>query len=179
VNQIKLLNANYQKETPEAVDVLIEQNEYLRGVLYSDVKHRLDMNYDRDIAQEIDPYGTSTRHFWRGVVETVGRIGMQGLNQREIDMGLQGAGYTYPRFELRGSYRFLRMFLDHIEENVAVAGMSFDDTGKLNFACGGNILRLSGYKAQDVVKHLYQDHTVSRESVRTIVDVVLTWTGKK
>ena len=93
-------------DTPENKR-MVEQCEYLRGVLFADKEHRMDKDLSRDIGKEIDPYGTGTQHFWRGLVETGGYIALESAGN-----------YASPQFVLKGGYRLLRRFLDFVEEEL-------------------------------------------------------------
>jgi hypothetical protein len=149
---------------------LFEQTEYLRGVLYANADHRLDCDPERDIGKEIDPCAGGTTHFWRGVLEAGGTINVYETH-----------GYSYPRVYLKGSYRFLRKFLDFIEEECKFPGMEWvkvDHDGKLNFQCSGGILRLQARLAQKVIQALYRDATIGQASIRKKVDKIFLWCPK-
>src|SRR5689334_14458388 len=114
----------YPEASERQQEVLIEQTEYLLGVLYADPEHRKDGDLDRNIGDEIDAHGTGTAAFWRGVLETAGRLALYPKKPRENEP-------RYPRIELEGSYRFLRKFLDFLEESCAPqCGLMFSGGAK-------------------------------------------------
>ena len=165
INLTYLLN-----QQDPAFKPLMEQCEYLRGVLYADKEHRMDMDLSRDIGKEIEPYGTGTQHFWRGVVDTGGYIASEG-------------SYQYPQFELKGGYRFLRKFLDFCEESLApgILGGQFkwDADGNLEFQAMGNCISLNGTRAQEVVRLLYVGAVIGREAFRQRADRIIQWVPKR
>src|SRR6266540_4018016 len=82
--------------------VMLEQSWYLKGAMLADAEYRMEPTFD---PTEIEPQGTGTEAFWRGVLDTVGTVHMRA-----------GGVYTYPRVELKGSYPFLKAFLNFLEE---------------------------------------------------------------
>ena len=151
---------------------LVEQAEYLLGVLYGDEAHRKDNDLARDIGNEIDPYGPGTRDFWRGVVETGGYMKVEPAGR-----------YEYPRFRLEGGYKLLRKFLDFCEQELAPRalglGMRWDADGKLNHQAMGCCIRLGSQQTQEVVRLLYLGATVSRDSFRLEADRIVQWVSKR
>jgi len=141
-------------------------------VLYGDKEQRLDQNPARDIGNEIDPYGTGTRHFWRGVLETGGYIAVEAAGR-----------YAYPQFKLEGGYRFLRKFLDFCEEELAprAVGSQFkwDADGKLDFQAMGGFVSVGGARAQEVVRVLYLGAVISRDTYRHRADRIVQWVPKR
>jgi hypothetical protein len=148
-------------------DQVAEPLDYLEGVLWADPAHRLDMDPARNVSREIDPWGTGTKAFWRGVLESAGYIGLNGAGDRQ-----------YPRLELAGSYHFLLKFVDFLAEELA-DNLAWPDTDKkLRFAASGGRLRLSAARAQDAIRALYVGETIGQDSVRARVDSILVWTGR-
>lgn len=153
---------------------LVEQTEYLEGVLWSDPALRLDPEVD---PSDIDMYGTGTPAFWRGLIESSGYVGLcRGSSDRK-----------YPRVELKASYGVLCKFLDFLQEELQpslsqiLAGthayqQQWDTDGKLMHMAGGGLVRVTGVKAQDVCRVLYPpDSLIGLESIRCRVDEILTW----
>ena len=155
--------------------LLIEQNEYLSGALYADEDHRMDMDPTRDVSKEIDAYGTGSKAFWRGVIETAGNIAIHGGMKKFQKTD----AYTYPRLKLSGSYAFLKKLLDFLEEELGERGRPWDVNGKLAFQCSGGGLEFTGRTAQDVVRVLYMGQSVARESSRRIVHRIIAWQPKR
>lgn len=151
---------------------MVEQTEYLRGVLYADKEHRLDSDLTRDIGSEIDPYGTGSKHFWRGVIESAGYVQIESAGR-----------YDYPQFELKGGYNFLKKFLAFLEEEFApcapVPGVKFDFDGKLDWQARGGFVKLRGLRVQELVKALYLGASVSRASFRGKADRIVQWLPKR
>jgi hypothetical protein len=160
-------------ETHPLFSHLLEQAEYLRGVLLADEAYRFDEDFDASL---IDPYGTGTLHFWRGVVETAASLYMR-----------PAGNYTYPYCELKGSYPFLKKFLDFLEENLAVQGMviqgnpraKLDADGKLDWQIKGGFIRLRGTLARDTVALLYRGARVRREKYSSMANTMWAWESKK
>jgi hypothetical protein len=148
-----------------AEERLLEQTEYLEGVLWSDPMHRLDKDAGRDVSREIDPYGTCTKAFWRAVLETAGYIALTVSGERK-----------YPRITLGGCYSFLLKFVDFLHEEMDP--MVWADTdAKLRFMVSGGQLRITGVRAQDVCRVLYMGQEIGLDSIRHKVDEILMWTG--
>jgi hypothetical protein len=165
------IELKYPNESDRHYKAVKEQIEYLEGVLWSDRVHRMDRDSSRDIGAEIDRYGTGTKAFWRGVIETAGRL-----------KDYRSGEYSYPRIELEGSYSFLIKFVDFLKEEMDREGLGMywtDADAKLRFAASGGLLRVSGANAKDVVRVLYLGGEVGLESVRHRVDEILTWTPKR
>lgn len=155
--------------TEEQTLRLMEQTDYLEGVLWSDPDLR--MNKLLDAERAIDPYSTGTKAFWRGVLETAGYIAMSSSGLR-----------AYPRVEMRGSYSFLTKFLAFLQEEIHTRNgvqWAWDADGKLAFQALGQFIRVTGLKAQEVARVLYVGQRVGRESTRHVVDNILGWTGRK
>jgi len=165
------IDLKYPEETAKCYAAQLEQTEYLAGVLWTDRAHRLDKDSSRNISAEIDPYGTCTKAFWRGVIEVAGRI-------YESPSG----DYTYPQLELEGSYAFLLKFVDFLKEEMEREGMGMhwsETDRKLRFAASGGKLRLTGVRAQQAVRVLYLGAIVGRDSYRHRADSILQWTQKR
>ena len=165
------IRLQYPDPTEKAFDAVIEQNSYLEGVLWADAVHRLDMDASRDVSTEIDAYGTCNKHFWRGVIEIAGRLNEYACGE-----------YSYPRLELEGSYSFLIKFVDFIKEEMDREGMGMywlEEDAKLRFAASGGRLRITGARAQDVVRLLYLGVAVARDSSRERAEKILAWTPKR
>jgi hypothetical protein len=166
------IELTYPDYKDPAFKPMVEQTEYLLGVLYADKEHRLDMDLTRDIGSEIDPYGTGSQHFWRGVVDTGGYIAVEGAGR-----------YEYPQFELKGGYRFLRKFLDFCEETLAPRSLGsqfkWDADGKLEFQAMGNFISLGGGRAQEVVRLLYVGAVISRDTFRQRANRIVQWLPKR
>lgn len=171
--RIILTHPNYGQleHTPdgdEAYNRQLEQVEYLHGILYADPEHRLNADADTD---DIDSYGTGTKAFWRGMLEGAGYIAITGTGEKR-----------YPRVELKGSLPVLTKFLAFMQEEVERAvGMpwAWDADGSLAFQAAGGFLRLTGQRAQDICRILYVDQEVGQDSIRHVVDEILTWTTKR
>lgn len=172
---VKLVYPAYD-ETPET-KLMIEQCEYLRGVLFADKENRMDKDLSRDIGKEIDPYGTGTQHFWRGLIETGGYIALESAGN-----------YASPQLVLKGGYRLLRRFLDFVEEELGPrspaprmlgAEVKWDADGKLDFQARGGFISLGGTRAQEVVNLLYAGATISRDTYRYRANRIFHWVSKK
>ncbi|WP_321471090.1 hypothetical protein [uncultured Paludibaculum sp.] len=148
---------------------LLEQADYLEGVLWADPARRLDNQVDPD---DIDPWGTGTAAFWRGLIESAGYIALLTNDQR-----------TYPRLELRASWPVLSKMLEFLQEEVNQANglkWDWDEGGKFQWQAGGGRVRVCGVKAQEAIRALYPpDSTVGLESIRAKVDRILTWTPRR
>jgi len=161
------IRLKYPDSTDKEFAAIMEQNSYLEGVLWADKAHRLDLDSSRDVSTEIDAYGTGNKHFWRGVLETAG-----SLND------YANGNYSYPRIELKGSYCFLLKFVDFMKEEMEQDGLGMywiDADEKLRFMASGGKVRLTGTMAQHVVKTLYTDATVSRESFGERINRIWSW----
>src|SRR5260370_39931336 len=84
----------------------LEEAWYLQGVLLSDEAYRLDKDFNPKL---IDPYGTGTKAFWRGVLESAGSIRMDTAG---------GGGRIYPFVGLKPSHARLTVFLQCVEEEL-------------------------------------------------------------
>lgn len=165
------IRLQYPDPTDKAFEGVIEQNSYLEGVLWSDKTHRLDLDSSRDVGSEIDAYGTCNKHFWRGVIEAAGRLNLYPCQD-----------YFYPRLELEGSYSFLIKFVDFIKEEMDREGMGMywlEEDERLRFMASGWKLRITGARAQDVVRLLYLGVAVARDSSRERAEKILAWTPKR
>jgi hypothetical protein len=149
-----------------------EAEDYLRGILWADKDIRL--NEDIDVKQ-IDPWGTGTKAFWRGFIETAGTVSMTSAGASP-----NGTDYEYPRVEIKETiYPILRKFLDFMqEEMMRYSPLQWDEDGKFEWQAKGGFLRITGYKAKDIVRTLYISEVVGRESVRRVVDRIVIWTGR-
>jgi hypothetical protein len=156
-------DVKYPSENP-GHDRQIEQAEYLNGVLWGDPNHRLDEDSRRDVSREIDQYGTCSRHFWRGVLDVWGSIGIY-----------EAKGYSYPRVQLNGSYSFLHKFLAFLLETWP----TLDPEGKLHFQCGGGRLLFSGTVARDIIVLLYGDAGIALTTNQQKADFAITWTPRR
>ena len=154
------------KPTEHELTLLCEQTDYLEGVLWADKAHRMDADPSRDVSNEIDPYGTGTKAFWRGVLETAGYIGLKGGDRQ------------YPRVELAGSYSFLGKFVEFLAEELAGNVYWAESWEQLRFAASGGRVRISGTRAQDVCRLLYVGQEIGQDTIRQRVDAILIWTGK-
>jgi hypothetical protein len=125
----------------------------------------MDKDNSRNVSDEIDQYGTCSRHFWRGVIDTAGNFNMYESN-----------GYAYVRVQLNACYYFLKKFLDFLIEEL---GRDIDPEGKLLFMCSGGRLMFSGQLAQRIAVLLYQDCHVARASSERKADVAMTWTPRR
>ena len=151
------IRLKYPDSTDKEFAALMEQNSYLEGVLWADKAHRLDLDSSRDVSTEIDAYGTGNKHFWRGVLETAGSL---------TDYA---NGNYYPRMELKGSYSFLIKFVDFLQEEMEREGMGMywiETDEKLRFMASGGKVRITGARAQDVVRLLYLGVAVARDGSR-------------
>jgi len=149
---------------PQAA-LIRELNDYTWGVLLADQEEFLKDPHC-DVAL-IDPFGTGTKAFWRGLLETAGFIGMDKAKQ-----------YEYPRVSLKASYPIVAKFLAFMQEEVHTRNgvtWDWDDDGKLAWQSMGGWLRITGQKAQDVVRVLYLGETVGRESARHMADRIVQW----
>jgi hypothetical protein len=145
-----------------------ERNEYLEGVLWSDKDLRMDRGVDADA---IDPFGTGTKAFWRGLLEGAGSMSIGASGPR-----------SYPRIELQATYAVLGKFLQFLQEEIHTrrgVEWAWDEEGKLEWQARGEFLRVTGKKAQDIVRVLYLDQTVGRQSVRHVADKIIAWSGRK
>lgn len=144
--------------TPAQFKRACEQVDYLEGIIWSDPVHRLDMDPTRDVGQEIDPYGTHTKAFWRAAIETGGKICVNGGRNK------------YASVSLRGSYRFLKKFMAFLTEEL---GPTFDGNGQLDFACSSSRIHITGPQAITVCRLLYIGQEIGVESVRRVVDEII------
>lgn len=161
-----MLNVPYSGDDPRISEAL----RYLQGVLWADPAMRLDK--DIDASARIDLYGTGTKAFWRGLLETGGYIGMSAA----------GGERAYPRVELKASYSILTKFLAFLQEEIYARNgveWQWDADGKLAWQAMGEFLRLTGQKAQEVVRVLYLGETVGREGARRMADQIVQWVGRK
>lgn len=152
--------------TPD-YDALMEQSEYLNGVLWSDKAHRMDMDSDRDVGKEIDRYGSCSRHFWRGVLDAGGYVSMKESR----------TGTANPLVHLNGSYCFLAKFHQHLVEELGKPLV--DPEGKLLFQCSANKMMMSGALAKAVIVHLYAGARVTATSNQFKADLCMTWTPRR
>ena len=146
-----------------------ESLQYLEGVLWADPDMRLNPAVD---AKDIDQFGTGTKAFWRGLLETAGYIGMSASSSDR----------AYPRVELKASHGILTKLLAFLQEEVCArqhVEWLWDADGKLGWQAMGGFIRITGQKAQDIVRVLYLDQTVGRVSARHVADRIVGWTGKK
>ena len=150
-----------------------EMNDYLWGVQLADQEEFLE-DPDCNVAL-IDPYGTGTKAFWRGLLETAER--------GNITMKRSGGGdREYPHIYLKASYPIVKRFLEFLQEEINTrndVSWDWDDEGKLAWQALGGWLRITGQKAQDVVRVLYIGETVGRESARHMADRIVQWTSRK
>lgn len=155
--------------TETQINRLLEQTDYLEGVLWADPELRLDKALDA--GAEIDMYGTGTKAFWRGLLETSGYMGVASCGDR-----------AYPRIELRASHSILTKFLAFLQEEIHTRqgiAWPWDADGKLAFQALGEFVRVTGQKAQDICRCLYVDQTVGRTSARQSADKIMAWAGRK
>jgi hypothetical protein len=148
---------------------LMEQTEYLRGVLCADKEVRLCKDLDPGT---LDPYGTGNRNFWRGMLEAGGRIAVYAS---------QG-DRAYPRVELKASLVVLTSFLAFLQEEIYTRkGLQWqwDADGKLAWQALGEFLRFTGQKAQDIIRVLYLGCSVSQDSCRGTAEQILQWTTRR
>jgi hypothetical protein len=154
------------REHPQAA-LMREQAQYLWGVLLADSEFREDRDCDVSL---IDPYGTGTKAFWRGFLESCGKITVKASG---------GADREYPLVSVtKVSYQILVKFLAFMQEEVYTRNgceWQWDADGKLEWQAKGRFLRISGQKAQDVVRVLYIGETVGRESARRMADRIVQW----
>ena len=149
----------------------LEEAWYLQGVLLSDEAYRLDKDFNPKL---IDPYGTGTKAFWRGVLESAGAIRMDTAG---------GGGRIYPFVGLKASHAFLTVFLAFLEEELGtrfplVQGevqSAFDADGKLAWQAMGDFVKMKSTQARDVVRLLYLGDTVGRDKPRRLADGIVTW----
>jgi hypothetical protein len=157
---------------PQAA-LIREQNDYLWGVKLADQEEFLE-DPDSNVAL-IDPYGTGTKAFWRGLFETAER--------GNITIKKSGGGdREYPMVYLKASHGILTKFLAFMQEEVYTRNgitWDWDDDGKLAWQAIGGFLRITGQKAQDVVRVLYIGETVGRESARHMADRIVAWTSRR
>ena len=148
----------------------IERSEYLEGVLWADEDFRLDKLVD---ASKIDPFGTGTKAFWRGFIETAGTISMKAAG---------GGDRAYPRVHLKAVYQILVKFLAFMQEEICTRNgipWEWDELGRFEFQAKGTFLTVTGQKAVDIVTTLYLGQTVGRSSVRHVVDRIVVWIPKQ
>lgn len=149
----------------------LEASWYLLGVQLADQTYRLDKNFNPKL---IDPYGTGTKAFWRGILETAGAI--------RLDAG-GGGDRKYPYVGLKASHAFLTVFLAFLEEELGTrlplaqgeVRSSFDFDGKLAWQAMGDFIWMKGTQARDVVRLLYLGETVGRDKPRRLADAIVTW----
>lgn len=149
---------------------LREQEQYLMGVLWADQDLRLNPAVD---ASAIDPFGTGTKAFWRGLLETAGSIRMDSAGGRD---------YSHPHVSLKAAYTILVKFLAFLQEEICTRNhiqWQWDDDGKLDWQTKGGFIRVTGQKAQDIIRVLYLGESVGRESARNTADRIVAWSSGK
>ena len=157
---------------PDASPIVREQLDYLEGVLWADPEHRLDPDPTRDVGREIDPHGTCNHHFWRGVLEAAGTMAISPNR----------GTCTYPYVVLKGSHSFLTKFLAFCNEEInQMKGVpwAWDADGALAFQASGGKVKVTGTKAQEVVRVLYGNSTVGLHSFRDRADEIWNWTPRR
>ncbi len=145
-----------------------ERLQYLDGVLMADEDFRLNEQAD---ATKIDPFGTGTKAFWRGMLEAGGTVTPHGHTSEHV----------YPRIELKAAYQILVKFLAFMQEEICTRNgipWAWDEGEKLEWQAKGRFIRVSGQKAQDIVRVLYLGENVGRSSVRHKADQIVQWTPR-
>jgi hypothetical protein len=145
----------------------MEQAQYVEGVLWADKAHRMDMDPERNVSHEIDPYGTCSKHFWRGVLESAGYVALASGR---------------PRLALAGSYSFLIKFCNFLKEEMESAGQGMAwqaADADLRFQAIDQKLAMNGRRAQEVCRVLYVGAEISLDSISHVVDEILAWGPKK
>ena len=90
-----------------------------------------------------------------------------------------GHDYEYPLVSVaKVSHSILVKFLAFMQEEICTrqgVEWQWDDNGKLDWQAKGSWLRITGQKAQEVVRVLYIGETVGRESARHTADRIVQW----
>jgi hypothetical protein len=131
----------------------------------------MNPDFDRKL---IDPFGTGTKAFWRGVLESAGAIRLDAAG---------GGDRKYPKVKLKGSHAFLTVFLEFLEEELSIPSLlangkakpKFDFDGKLAWQAMGGYLDFRPVQSRDIVRLLYIGETVGQESSRCMADRIVTW----
>jgi hypothetical protein len=161
----------YADSTVPNAEQINVQTEYLRGALFSDIEH-LDPAL-------IDPYGTGNRDFWRGFIEAVGNVAIYP----KLPPYIPPQGPTYPHVDFKANYAVLSKFLAFLQEEIHTRQgiqWKWDDDGKLEAkAQREGDFCVNSQKAQDVVRVLYMNCSVSKESCREAADRIIQWLPKR
>jgi hypothetical protein len=144
---------------------MIEQTEYLRGVLYA------DMAVTAEDMLALDPWGNTfgTAAFWRGVIEHTGRMRLYNSSKPELET---------PVVSMTGTYALLIEFILwlRVQATATSTGYLFD-WDKLDASCSRGTVKVTGQRAQHIVRWLYTNAWVSTTSQQQSVNDILRWKG--
>jgi len=153
---------------------LNEQTEYLRGALFADVR----MDEDLDPAL-IDPYGTGNQHFWRGFIEACAIVEMYPKPKASY---IPVQGPTYPHVEFKASHAVLVKFIAFLQEEIHTRQgiqWKWDDDGKIESRARRESFCATSRKGQEVVRVLYLNSTVSKNSYAQAADRIVQWVPRR
>ena len=105
----------------------------------------------------------NNRHFWRGVIDGDGSLFIKQTGKE-----YKGKKYYTPIINLCGSHALCQQLKSYAHQRVAIRS-------KAKVSKHGNIFRIafSGKNAYHVIKHLYQNHTISMDRKQKMADHIL------
>ncbi|MGO9262718.1 MAG: hypothetical protein ACLQU1_41540 [Bryobacteraceae bacterium] len=173
-NSMMLTKLEYPEDTAPNFGQILEQTEYLRGMLFAD-SAELHVDLDPNL---IDRFGTGNRDFWRGFIEASGIVKMYPETPPYIPV----QGPTYPRVQFKATYGMLTKFLAFLQEEIHTRQgiqWKWDADGQQESRARGGTFRVTGQKGQEVVRVLYLGCSVSKESFREEADQIVQWVPRR